>query len=199
MDEATSRRIFEPFFTTKEVGKGTGLGLSMVYGIVRDHDGYIDWETAPDTGTAFHIYLPALANSIVAGRVEAEAKADVTAGSGTLLVVDDEADIREVLKEGLEGLGYKVLLAASGEECLDIYRREGAPVDLIVLDLGMPGMGGRACFAELKKINPAARVLVASGYGASVAGQIASSAAGFLAKPYRLADIVKKIKELLGH
>ncbi|MDI6726102.1 MAG: PAS domain S-box protein, partial [Smithellaceae bacterium] len=174
MTKESLANIFEPFFTTKEIGKGTGLGLSVVYGIVKNHNGYIFCESTPGAGTNFHIYFPAL--GIGAGEIALEEpSAPVEAGGGaeTILLVDDEKSILEITEEILTMNGYRVITAESGEEALEIYQREKGAIHLVVLDLIMPGMGGHECLLALVKINPLARVMITSGYTAQITTQAA--------------------------
>ncbi len=199
MDKETLQRIFEPFFTTKEVGQGTGLGLSTVYGIVKGHGGHITCYSEPGQGTVFNIYLPAWEQSGNGRTARTEFQMGPIRGDESILLVDDEEAVAGVAEKFLRRYGYSVLTASSGEEALEIYRARGEAIDLVVLDLGMPGMGGRKCLEELLKLDPQAKVIVASGY--SINGQAAdvieSGARGFLSKPYRLSDMLKKVREVL--
>jgi nitrogen-specific signal transduction histidine kinase/ActR/RegA family two-component response regulator len=190
-------RIFEPFFTTKEVGKGTGLGLAIVYGIVKSHHGYISCFSEPGEGTSFKIYLPARAQA--AGLEEQEPEAPVKAGTETVLLVDDEDAIRDLGKQILERFGYKVLTAVDGESALDLYRREQDRIDLVVLDLIMPGMGGKRCLEELLKANARARVLIASGYSDTVPIKetVALGAKNFIGKPYEIRKMLAMVRQVL--
>jgi two-component system, cell cycle sensor histidine kinase and response regulator CckA len=198
MDRETVQHIFEPFFTTKEVGKGTGLGLASVYGIVKSHGGYILCESEAGQGTRFRIYLPVVA----APGVPLEKKAEETpfmGGLETILVVDDEASVRELAVQILQRQGYQVLAADCGEAALEIFQTPQGGVDLVILDLGMPGMGGLNCLRELLKRKASAKVLIASGY--SVNGPMKegldSGAAGFIGKPYALKDLLSKVRTIL--
>ena len=199
MDENTRRRVFEPFFTTKTFGKGTGLGLAAVFGTVESLGGRILCESEPGRGTAFTIYLPAFES----GEVHYPAAHTVqkpSRGDETVLLVDDEERIRYLAAEMLGSLGYSVLQADSGEKALEIYRVSGNTIDIVVMDMGMPGMGGYQCLDQLMRVNPEARVLIASGYTAEnslVRDSLARGASGFINKPYRLADISGKIREIL--
>ena len=197
MDEATLARIFEPFFTTKDVGQGTGLGLATVYAIIKHHQGIIRVDSQPGQGTTFHIFLPVSAKAAVAEPTRDDA---ILRGSGTVLLVDDEDGIRLVAGRILEQLGYQVLSAASGLQALEIYRRERDRIDLVILDMLMPGMGGAATFQELKGIDPGVRVLLSSGYSLDGEAQevMAAGARGFIQKPYRLAALSHKVAEILA-
>jgi PAS domain S-box-containing protein len=197
MDEATLARIFEPFFTTKEVGQGTGLGLATVYAIIKNHRGIIRVDSRPGQGTTFHIFLPVSAKAAVA---EATREDAILRGSGTVLLVDDEDGIRMVAGRILQQLGYQILTAASGIQALEIYRRERDRIDLVILDMLMPGMGGAETFQELKGIEPGVRVLLSSGYSLDGEAQqaMAAGARGFIQKPYRLAGLSHKVAEILG-
>ncbi len=200
MDAQTVKHIFEPFFTTKEIGKGTGLGLASVYGIVKSHGGHILCDSAPGKGTTFSIYLPAITGtgeSTVSALAAPSLKAEN--GTETILVVDDIPDIRELAVDTLRPLGYTVLTAASGEEALQIYAVQKDAIALIILDMGMPGMGGSCCMQKLMEINPAVRILIASGYSNDGPVQIAlnSGAAGFIGKPYQLLEFLSQVRSIL--
>lgn len=187
------KHIFEPFYTTKEVGKGTGLGLSTAYGIVKNHEGHIFCESSLGAGTTFTILLPE-AKAQPAPAEEEESRLphhEKKAVKGTLLVVDDDEDIREVAFISLSRLGYMVLTADSGEAALKVYAQHAGLVHAVLLDLGMPGMGGEKCLKEILKINREAMVVVASGYGlaAKVDDLLALGAKAFVTKPYRFAEL----------
>jgi two-component system cell cycle sensor histidine kinase/response regulator CckA len=197
MDEATLARIFEPFFTTKDVGQGTGLGLATVYAIIKHHRGIIRVDSQPGQGTTFHIFLPVSARATVAEPTWDDA---ILRGSGTVLLVDDEDGIRMVAGRILQQLGYQVLSAENGLRALEIYRQERDRIDLVILDMLMPGMGGPETFQELKAIDPGVRVLLSSGYSLDGEAQqaMAAGARGFIQKPYRLAVLSHKVAEILG-
>ena len=200
MDESTRQRIFEPFFTTKEVSKGTGLGLSIVYGIVKGHLGHITCYSEPGKGTSFRIYLPVAGpNLSPAENVVTGVARDVPGGSETILLVDDEAMILDIAQEMLQSKGYATLRAQSGEQALEIFRNERGSIDLVILDLGMPGIGGEKCLEELRKISPQAKVIVASGYsGHKIAKRPGDyGAAGFVHKPFPLGEILHIIRSVL--
>ncbi|MDZ4165225.1 MAG: response regulator, partial [Smithellaceae bacterium] len=200
MTKESLANIFEPFFTTKEVGKGTGLGLSVVYGIVKNHNGYIFCESTPGAGTDFHIYFPVL--GITAGEIaleEPSAPVEAGGGSETILLVDDEKSILEITGEILTMSGYRVITAESGEEALEIYQREKGAIHLVVLDLIMPGMGGHECLLALVKINPLVKVMITSGYTAQITTQTAikSGAARFINKPYQYDSLLEEVRGVL--
>lgn len=198
MDKEILDHIYEPFFTTKETGKGTGLGLAMVYGIVKSHRGYITCESQKGQGTCFKIYFPAL-ESIVEEEMEEDRENHIAGGKETILLVDDEKYILEIGRDMLEQYGYTTFVAESGEKAVEVYRAGNKEIDLIVLDLNMPGMGGHRCLEKLLEINPAAKVIIASGYSqnAEVKRTMNSGAVGFIGKPYRLVDMLKKVREVL--
>lgn len=197
MDEATLARIFEPFFTTKDVGQGTGLGLATVYAIIKHHGGIIRVDSQPGQGTTFHIFLPVSAKATVAEPTRDDA---ILRGSGTVLLVDDEDGIRMVAGRILQQLGYQILSAESGLRALEIYRQERDRIDLVILDMLMPGMGGAETFQKLKGIDPGVRVLLSSGYSLDGEAQqvMAAGARGFIQKPYRLTVLSHKVAEILA-
>ncbi len=198
MDRDVLEHIFDPFFTTKNVGKGTGLGLASVYGIVKAHGGYIHCYSEPGLGTTFQIYLPAAEQG--EGLVNEDTqKTTLPSGQENILVVDDESEIRELTREALEILGYSVRMAASGEQALKIYQEHDSPIDLVLLDLNMPGMGGYRCLQELLQIDPSVKIIIASGYSASGHGKdaLASGSKGFIGKPYQLKELAAMVREVL--
>jgi CheY-like chemotaxis protein len=198
MDRDTLEHIFEPFYSTKEVGKGTGLGLAMVYGIVKSHEGYITCNSEPGVGTMFKIYLPAIDQEVEMVDIK-EIEAPIKGGNETILLVDDEEFIRELGMELLGGVGYNVLTAADGESALQLYRKEQNRIELILLDLIMPGMGGRKCLEELLRVNPRARVLIASGYSADgpTKEALGVGARDYISKPYDAKQMLKVVREVL--
>ncbi len=190
--------IFDPFFTTKGPGLGTGLGLSTVYGIVKGHGGHIFCHSSPGGGTSFLVLLPARGGP--GGQAPpASAPHEADGGQETLLLVDDEPPLLEVGRRILGAAGYQVLTALSGEEALETFSRPGRRVDLVILDLSMPGMGGHRCLRHMLAQDPQARVLVTSGYSAEgMAGQsLESGALGFVAKPYAKADLLAAVRRAL--
>ena len=196
IDKDTQKRIFEPFFTTKEMGRGTGLGLASVYGIVKSHGGYINVYSELDQGTTFTIYLPASGKQVVEDESVA---ADIVRGTGTILLIDDEQMILTVGQELLEELGYTVLPAMSGQEAIEIFQKQHAEIDMIIMDMVMPGMTGSETFDRLKQISPDAKVLLSSGY--SVDGQASDilkrGCDGFIQKPFNMNQLSQKIKNIM--
>jgi PAS domain S-box-containing protein len=197
MDEATLGRIFEPFFTTKGVGQGTGLGLATVYAIIKHHRGIIRVDSQPGRGTTFHLFLPVSAKAAVP---ETSREDGVLRGVGTILLVDDEDGVRTVAARMLEQLGYHVMSVPSGSRALEIYFGEQHRIDLVILDMLMPGMGGVETFQKLKELDPEVRVLLSSGYSLDGDAQqvMAAGARGFIQKPYRLANLSHKVAEILA-
>ena len=197
MDKETLEHIFEPFYTTKETGKGTGLGLAMVYGIVKSHNGYIMCYSEPGEGTAFKIYMPAIEQETELEEIKEEEMP--VGGTETILLVDDEETIREIGENTITRFGYKVITAPDGESALELYREKKNKIDLIILDLIMPGMGGRKCLEKLLKINPQTRVLIASGYSVNgpTKGALEAGAKDFIRKPYDVNQMLKAIRETL--
>jgi len=192
-------RIFDPFFTTKEPGKGTGLGLSTVYGIMQRHDGTITCESEPGRGTTFTLTFPVGgagakdAAEATEGDEDALSEAKPQSPDGlTVMVVDDETTLLQFVTESLEAEGFRVLKAASGEEALEVLETEGRRVDAVVLDLHLPGMGGGACYKEIRRRYPQISVVITSGYtGACLADNLGKAEnVSILAKPYRLADLL---------
>ena len=199
MDKETITQIFDPFYTTKEIGKGTGLGLASVYGIVKNHRGVITCESTLGKGTTFSVYLPALpATGPVQPVVDRSGRSGLL-GNETLLLVDDEEAILDAVQEILELYGYKVKTASTGEEALRIYREEGDNIDLVVMDIGMPGMGGQKAVAELLDYDARVKVVIASGYSSSAAikGSLGLKDDHYLHKPYQVSDLLKTVRLIL--
>ncbi len=191
-------RIFEPFFTTKEKGKGTGMGLPMVYGIVKNHGGWIDVQSEIGKGATFTIHLPTAVERRKTPRVEEEC--EPVRGSGRILLVDDDEVVREVAADMLRSLGYRVDIASDGNEAVRYYRQHAGETDLILLDMIMPNMGGSECFAELQKIDPAVRVILLTGYGRDGAAQrvLDRGALGFVQKPYEVTRLSREVARALA-
>jgi PAS domain S-box-containing protein len=196
MDEKTLKRIFEPFFSTKKMGRGTGLGLATVYGIIKSHEGIINVYSEKGHGATFNIYLPASEKKVEKEKRPLE---NLLKGKETILLVDDEEVVINVNRMALEKLGYRVLMARSGQEAIEIYQNNKEEIDLVILDMIMPGMGGENTFDLLKGINPGLKVILSSGY--SLNGQATKimerGCQGFIQKPFSLGDISHKIREVL--
>lgn len=196
MDEATKHRIFEPFFTTKVKGRGAGLGLASTYGIIKNHGGLINVYSEKGEGTTFNIYLPVSDNEIVE---ESKSPEKVFKGTETILLVDDEDVILEVNEKIMQSLGYKVLSANSGKGAVEIYKQNQDKIDIVVLDMIMPDIGGGEAYELLRKINPDAKVILSSGY--SINGQaseiLARGCRGFIQKPFNITDLSRKLRETL--
>ncbi len=196
MDEATRQRIFEPFFTTKPMGMGTGLGLASAYGIIKNHGGFIKVYSKKGEGATFNIFLPASEKKVTRKKRIVQ---KITKGKETILLVDDEEMIIDVGMQMLEKLGYKVITAKSGKEAVDIYKKNKAEIDMVILDMIMHGMGGKETYDQLKEINPDIKVLLSSGY--SINGQaieiLDRGCNGFIQKPFDIRNISLKINEIL--
>jgi CheY-like chemotaxis protein len=198
MDTTILTRIFEPFFTTKPVGNGTVLGLSTVFGIVRQHKGWVEVESKPNHGTIFRVYFPA-------SREPAEKPAPVVdtalrRGRETVLVAEDEEDLRQMVVNVLKIQGYTVLEAASGRDALEVWEQANRPVDLLLTDMVMPGgiMGGELA-ERLSKLCPRLKVIYTSGYSPGMAGKDASlmERRNFLPKPYSIGKLAQFVRECL--
>jgi CheY-like chemotaxis protein len=190
-------RIFEPFFTTKEKGKGTGLGLSTVYGIVAQSGGFIRVDSEPGRGARFEVYFP---RALAAAPAEAPAPEEAPGGgTETILVVEDDAQVRAVIVRSLRAVGYHVLVAAGGEEALQGAAREPGRIDLLVTDVVMPGLGGRAVAERLTAERPDLRVLFVSGYtqGVSAGEGEPGDGAELLPKPFAPAALLARVRSML--
>ena len=199
IEEAIQPKIFEPFFTTKEIGRGTGLGLASAYGIIKNHGGAVDFTSTVGQGTTFYIYLPA-SDAVMPKAMTA--MADLSTGDETVLLVDDEKVVLDVNRPMLEKLGYKVFTASGGREAIEIYKDSHDRIDMVVLDMIMPDLGGGAVFDHLKSVNSEVKVLLSTGY--SISGQaeeiLSRGCAGFIQKPFDIQMLSQKIREILdGH
>jgi PAS domain S-box-containing protein len=196
MDPQTMARIFEPFFTTKEVGKGTGLGLASVYGIVKQHEGFITVESDLRRGTTFDIFLPLLQH----GSSQEDAPSDtIRKGTETLLIVEDDLDVRKMMTRILQSHGYATIEAADGYEAVRVYREHKGAIDLVLLDVVMPGKNGNEVFDEIAAINPRVKAIFVSGYTGDIVIDkgIQSEKVDFLEKPLSLARLQAKVREVL--
>jgi PAS domain S-box-containing protein len=188
-------RIFEPFFTTKPLGQGTGLGLAMVFGIIQQHQGWIECESEPGEGTEFTFYLP---RSEKQATQRAPAPVSTEGGTETVLVVDDEPMIRELARAILQHRGYRILTAEDGHVALEMYQNRQRPIDLVLLDLSMPTMSGRETLLHLRVIDPEVNVVFASGYSVDqIDMEQFPEVAGFIPKPYRANDLAAGVRKAL--
>ena len=196
MSPEVQARIFEPFFSTKLAGQGTGLGLAMVYGTARRHGGWVQCLSQPGLGTSFSLYFP---RRQAAGSQTATAADPVRGGSETILLVDDEEALRTIGVEALEDLGYSVITAGDGVEALEVFSREQAKIQLVILDLSMPRMDGRQVLPRLKELDPGVRVLVTTGHSPEAEAQnlLDQGVMGLIPKPYRLEEIGRLIRNAL--
>jgi len=197
MDKEVLSRIFDPFFTTKGLGRGTGLGLASVYGIIKAHGGYIDVESKKGQGSVFRILLPKSKRPLTYGK---SAPAEMKKGSGTVLIADDEPMVLDVAVQFLQALGYNVIPAKGGIEAVEVYRSKKDKIDLVILDLIMPDMGGGEVYNEIKAVNPDAKVILSSGY--SMEGQatdiLGRGCNGFMQKPFEMETLSGEIKRVLN-
>ncbi len=197
-DEVTGKKIFDPFFTTKEEGKGTGMGLSNVYGIIRQHKGFINVYSEPDRGTVFRIYLPAVEEGEAEG--EAERTADsLRGGTETILVGEDYDDLREIMKTLLESAGFTVIEAVDGNDAVRKFMENRDSINLLVLDVVMPGKNGRDAYDEISRIRPGIRVLFSSGYTGDVviSRGVRTESIDFVSKPLSPNELLIKVREML--
>jgi CheY-like chemotaxis protein len=197
MDASTLTRIFDPFFTTKPTGRG--LGLAAVLGIVRGHKGELQVHSQVGNGTTFKVLLPALALNMTPAVLATANEVGRRGSQGLILVIDDEAPVREAVADilGLEGI--TVLTAANGATGIELYRQSMDDVKLVILDLSLPGLSGAEIFRELRRMDPAVKVLLSSGYDQVEATRhfIGQGLAGFLQKPYESEGLVEKVRSYL--
>jgi two-component system cell cycle sensor histidine kinase/response regulator CckA len=196
MDEDTQQRIFDPFFTTKEMGRGTGLGLASVYGIVKNHGGFINVFSKKEQGTRFEIYLPSTDKTVP---VKEKVVEKFVEGQETVLLVDDEDMILDVGTRMLKKLGYQVFTARDGKEAITVFQKHREKIDVIVLDMIMPRMGGGETYDRIKKVKPGVKVLLSSGY--SINGQaseiLSRGCDGFIQKPFNLQNLSQSLRAIL--
>ena len=199
-------QIFEPFFTTKEIGKGTGLGLAMVYGIVKHHGGFIKLDSTSGQGTCFKIFLPAIIEKSESHQTEHASVLESTVHTDEMnekkekhiLVVDDEDVVRFLAMDLLENMGYQAIPAEDGEQAVEIFESRKDDIDLVLLDMIMPKLGGVETFRELRKIDPEVPVVLLSGYTKDVAAQelLSEGARGFLQKPYKIQELAQVVETI---
>jgi PAS domain S-box-containing protein len=199
MDEAMLQRIFEPFFTTKEMGRGIGLGLASVYGIIKNHGGFVDVRSEKGKGTSFYIYLPAINGQDNSQNKDIEPKDKIKPGAETILLVDDDEMVIDVSQQLLEKLGYTVLTANNGHEALEIYQKHYNEISLVIIDMIMPDLNGGETYDELKNINPKIKALLSSGYSIDGLAQdiINRGCNGFIQKPFNINKLSCKVRDII--
>ena len=197
IDESIKQRIFEPFFTTKEIGRGTGLGLASVYGIIENHGGSIFVSSEKGKGTTFTLYLPGGERKMTK---ENGSFTEIPKGEGGVLIVDDEDMIVSVSSRLIDKMGYTAFHASNGEEAIEVYKANMDKIDIVILDLIMPGLGGGDTFDRLKEINPDIKVLLSSGYSIDGLAQeiLDRGCNGFIQKPFRVKELSDKLMGILA-
>ncbi len=198
MDEKTRQRIFEPFFTTKEVGKGTGLGLAVVFGIIKQHDGFITLDSQPGLGTVFKIHLP-LVDEPEAVERQPESKEMAVGGSETILLAEDDNAVRTLAKCVLTENGYTVIDAVDGLEAVRKFVEHGETIDLLILDLIMPKMDGPAALEGIRKIRPGIKTIFFSGYSPDIIQQKVPLLNGvhLVSKPVSPTELLREVRRAL--
>ncbi|MGD9209844.1 MAG: ATP-binding protein, partial [Desulfobacteraceae bacterium] len=198
MTKEIIEHIFEPFFTTKFPGKGTGLGLSMVHGIIKNHNGYITCNSIPNQGTCFDLYFPMLDIDPGTLTLQLSAESKMVGGRETILLVEDDEGNLDVAAVMLQRFGYTVLTATDYNETLSIFTSAKTNINLIILDLNMPGTGGEPILKAIRSFEPRAKILIASGFsGLAVKHALAAGASGYIRKPYQMADLLNKVREII--
>ncbi|MFC1820384.1 response regulator, partial [Thermodesulfobacteriota bacterium] len=196
MDDDIQQRVFDPFFTNRDIGRGTGLGLASSYGIVMTHQGIINVYSESGKGSTFNIFLPAGDKNMLKTKAPS---VEILKGKERILFIDDEDIIIDVGERILVQLGYDVVIAQSGQDALEIYQKEHNQIDLVILDMILPGISGEDIFEKLQALNPNVKVLLSSGY--SLNGQAAKilerGCNGFIQKPFAIADMSQKIRNIL--
>jgi CheY-like chemotaxis protein len=197
MDAATLERIFEPFFSTKEVGRGTGLGLSTVYGIIKQHGGFIRVTSEPGRGTIFHVHLPAITGTVLA--FEPAVAEQSAVDTGTILVAEDHEGIRELVYEILSPLGYRVILANNGQEALHFFNINQEDIQLVILDVMMPRLGGIETYLLIHDMKPDMPVVFTTGHTEESAalGMATKQGAVVLQKPYMPDALIRTVRSAL--
>ncbi len=197
MDAATAERIFEPFFTTKELGTGTGLGLATVYGVVKQHEGFIHLYSELGRGTTFRVYLPA--SSGAAEPRPPKRDEQIPKGTETILLAEDNEGLQEAAKEMLERLGYKVIVASNGADAVQVFTKNPGQFDLLILDVVMPKVSGPAAFSQIAAVRPDLRIVFSTGYTAEAASlnSVIEQGASILQKPYSLKNLGQMVRSIL--
>ena len=197
MTPEIKERVFEPFFTSKGVGEGTGLGLAMVYGIIRQHEGQLEVESAPGEGSTFTLLLPAMEH-LEDSKDEAPA-VEPPQGSETILVVEDQPSVKETISSMLTSRGYQVLTASDGEEALDVFKHHADEISLVLMNMVLPGMSGRETVAQIRNIKPYAAVLFSSGYSADSVDKeyLGGNGLRLIQKPYASQELLETVREVI--
>jgi two-component system, cell cycle sensor histidine kinase and response regulator CckA len=197
MDKTTQSKIFEPFFTTKDRTRGTGLGLASAYGIIKNHGGIINVSSRPNIGATFSFHLPVTEEKLA---IDANNELKTLTGTETILVVDDEQMVLEIAGEMLKGLGYNIHKALGGRNAIEIYRQKRIEIDMVILDMIMPEMGGKDTYCQLKEIDPEVSVLLSSGYSLdkNTSKILALGCKGFIQKPFTVEELSIKIRDILN-
>jgi len=196
IDDSTMKRIFEPFFTTKEVGKGTGLGLASAYGVVKQHNGYVTVSSIPFKGTTFDIYLPLIDTP---SPQEAPTTREIKGGAETILIVEDDRDVRNMLTKILGSHGYATIEAVDGDDAIGVFTTHREEIDLIILDVVMPGKNGAEALGEITRTDHSVKAIFVSGYTGDVVIEkgIQSESVDFLQKPLSVQALLGKVREVL--
>jgi CheY-like chemotaxis protein len=197
MDEKTRQRIFEPFFTTKDAGKGTGLGLSICYGIIAQHNGYINCYSEPGQGTTFRIYLPLI--NVVEECAGAAPLLPPVGGNETILLAEDDAQTRKIIRIILESSGYRIIEATNGDEAVAVFSDYKNEIRLVIMDMIMPKKNGKEAYEDINRIRPGVRTLFTSGYPADVFHhqEIIEKGLNFIAKPVTPNALLQKVRNIL--
>jgi CheY-like chemotaxis protein len=200
MDEQTVSQVFEPFFTTKDVGKGTGLGLSMAYGIIKQHNGHISVCSEPDNGTTFRIYLPAMTETIVHEEIVAAHQPPAAGGIETILLAEDDPDVRTLMEKILNSFGYNVILAEDGQDAVEKFTVNMGEVKLVLMDMIMPKKNGKEAADEIRQLKPGIQILFSSGYTAdSIRNKTElSEPVELIMKPVKPMELISRVEELLS-
>ncbi len=201
MDKKIKERMFEPFFTTKDSGRGTGLGLSIVFSIIENHRGFVHVDSALNQGTTFHIYIPVPSDNVLKDTEEIVNNQEINGGNETLLLVEDEESLLDLMAGILENSGYRIIKANDGEEAMRLFDENKDEIKLVLTDMGLPKIGGFEAFQKMKAIKPGVKVILASGYlDSKVRSQMLEAGAeDFVQKPYDLIEIMSRIREILDN
>ncbi|QWR76394.1 MASE3 domain-containing protein [Candidatus Magnetomonas plexicatena] len=197
MDAEVMSRIYEPFYTTKEIGKGTGLGLSTVYGIVKQHNGLINVYSEPELGTSFKVFFP-LANTR-AERLKASEKSEVKGGDETILIVEDDSEVRRIVVELLQDAGYKTIEIQDGQEAVETYKKRSGEIHMVILDVIMPKMNGEQAYDKMRDVKPSVKTLFMSGFSFDVLSkrETVPENFDFISKPLFAEEFLSKVREIL--